>query len=226
MATRPVFVPDHWGTVREVTVDFEWHPGLSAIQKRKSVEALHQAAAKLEIQPILEVSTKSEQPIGRSLSSLNLEVSLPGLGKLPVECAFQGSKVFEGGGPLLDLYHADAVAAKRDSRLRESGALLKFDLRGESWPLEPKNAFYDWLYLQALVQNESLSSKLEDYAGFTDIEFNPTKSFSTQARSCALFVALTNRGIDTAKLLTSKSHFLEQLRQVYKSNSRAQPSLF
>src|SRR5258708_4970548 len=29
-----------------------------------------------------------------------------------------------------------------------------------------------------------------NYAGFTDIEFNPSKSINCQARSCALFVSL------------------------------------
>jgi hypothetical protein len=32
--------------------------------------------------------------------------------------------------------------------------------------------------------------RLYRYAGFTDIEFNPSKSINCQARSCALFVSL------------------------------------
>ena len=37
------------------------------------------------------------------------------------------------------------------------------------------------------------SRGLQEHDAFTDIEFNPKKSFNCQARSCALFVALTMR---------------------------------
>jgi len=36
---------------------------------------------------------------------------------------------------------------------------------------------------------------LDAYDTFTDIEFNPKRSFNCQARSCALFVALARKGL-------------------------------
>ena len=45
-----------------------------------------------------------------------------------VENAFQAGKVFENGGPFLDLLTVTPREAKRDTRLKESGRLLKFKL--------------------------------------------------------------------------------------------------
>lgn len=60
-----------------------------------------------------------------------------------------------------------------------------------NFPLEPKTAFYDWLYINALYEHrEWLRSHILKYAGFTDIEFNPERSINCQARSCALLVTL------------------------------------
>jgi len=221
MAQRPVFVADQSGHVIEQMIDFKWYPGMAASQKRKSVESLHISARSLGLEPVLEVSTKSESQLGQSLSALKLKVSIPGLGKLFVECAFQGSKVFEHRGPFTDLYESDPIAAKRDPRLRESGLLREFNLNGDIWPLAPKTAFYDWLYIQALLQNNDLSSKLENYAGFTDIEFNPKKSYSSQARSCALFIALER----TQRLESStqdQQSFIQAIRHVYDENTMSE----
>lgn len=221
MAQRPVFVPDQSGRVLERMIEFKWHPGMAASQKRKSVESLHASAQSLDLGLILEVSTKSTSQLGQSLSALRLKVSIPGLGKLSVEGVFQGSKVFQAGGPYTDLYRADSVAAKRDPRLRESGLLPEFNLNGDIWPLEPKTAFYDWLYVQALLQNNDLSSKLENYASFTDIEFNPKKSYSSQARSCALFVAL----VRTHRLESSTHNersFIQAIRHVYDDSTMSE----
>lgn len=40
--------------------------------------------------------------------------------------------------------------AKRDPRLQASGRLTGFRFNGSSFPLEPKTAFYDWLYINAI----------------------------------------------------------------------------
>ena len=36
--------------------------------------------------------------------------------------------------------------------------------------------------------------ELDQYGGFSDIEFNPQRSINCQARSVALFLSLTKRG--------------------------------
>lgn len=56
-------------------------------------------------------------------------------------------------------------------------------------------AFYDWLYLNALLEHPDLAEPLLRYDGFTDIEFNPEKSLSTQTRSAAMYVALARAGL-------------------------------
>ena len=73
------------------------------------------------------------------------------------ECAYQGSKVFENGGPYHELYLVSSQEAKTDDRLRNSGALVAFNFCGESFPIEPKTAFYDWLYMTALCQQKNRS---------------------------------------------------------------------
>lgn len=195
MAARPVFIPakDAPGFVKEISLNIPWASGFAAVQKRKNIKALHEAAAIKGFSPLLEVSTKSDEIAGQHLSAFHLKVESE-VGPIPLECAFQGSKVFERGGPYTELYELDARTAKRDQRLQEFGALVRFEFEGHKFPLSPKTVFYDWLYLNAVYPhrewlNDRLTSKVA-YAGFTDIEFNPVKSINCQARSCALFVAL------------------------------------
>lgn len=145
--------------------------------------------------PILEISTKSDEKLGRHLSAFHLKVPSP-RGPIPLESAYQGSKVFERGGPFHDLYAANAREAKRDPRLKTAGRLIGFDYDGLHFPTEPKTAFYDWLYITAIFEHrEWLRSRLAKFAGFTDIEFNPERSVNCQARSCALFVSLMVAGL-------------------------------
>jgi len=203
MASRPIFVPNIDDmVVEEVKVNFRWHSGMSKTQKRKNVASLHEEAAKLGLKNILEVSTKSPNALGQSLSAMNLLLYINGVA-VPLECAFQGSKVFEYGGPYVELFHRSPLEAKRDPRLSTSGKLIGFRFRGLTWELEPKSAFYDWLYLQALQQNRDLADQLLKYEGFTDIEYNPKKSYSTQARSCALYVCLRKMDCNIEQLIAN-----------------------
>jgi hypothetical protein len=197
MAERPIFIPStHTGRlVDEKLFSFEWSPGLAPGQKKKNVAALHESAAKAGYVPLLEVSTKSDEPLGQRLSAFNLKVELQEGGSIPLECAFQGSKVFEQGGPFNDLFLADARQAKRDPRLVESGRLKGFFFEGQEFPLVPKTAFYDWIYIRSLYPHREYLKRLSRYQGFTDIEFNPDKSINCQARSCATLVALERRGL-------------------------------
>lgn len=197
MAERPIFVPVplDMGLVKEVALRITWNPGFAVVQKRRNIVALHEAAAVAGYAPILETSTKSEQKLGRHLSAFHLKVRTAECGDIPLECGFQGSKVFEAGGPFRDLYAADPRAAKRDERLRASGRLTGFSFEGESFGLEPKTAFYDWLYLRAIFEWRDWLARLFRYAGFSDIEFNPQRSVNCQARSCALFVTLMRSGL-------------------------------
>jgi len=192
MAERPVFIPSESNPelVKELSFNIEWHSGFAAVQKKKNMVALHEAAARAGYSPLLEVSSKSEEVLGRHLSAFHLDVLIEGLGKTKLECAFQGSKVFEKGGPYKDIYGVAPWEAKRDPRLKESGDLIGFRFNDFSFPLEPKTVFYDWLYINAIYPHRVWLERLYRYSGFTDIEFNPNRSVNCQARSCALFVAL------------------------------------
>lgn len=196
MAERPVFIPVQGSRhlVMESYFDFKWHSGFAPVQKKKNIAALHAAAARAGYSPLLEISSKSEAKLGQHLSAFHLKVHENGLDEIKLESAFQGSKVFEKGGPFMDLYSAEAKTAKRDPRLQASGLLTGFRFNGFSFPVEPKTIFYDWLYINAIYPHREWLERLYKYAGFTDIEFNPAKSVNCQARSCALFASLMKNG--------------------------------
>jgi hypothetical protein len=178
--------------VHEIPVQFHWHPGLAASQKKKNVLELHRAASDLGIAPLLEISSKSELEVGRKLSAFHLKVDVDGK-STTVECAFQGSKVFEHGGPFVDLYWKDSREAKRDERLKTSGKLISFRYEGKDFPTSPTTVFYDWLYFKALYPHREWLERRDEWAGFTDIEFNPERSLNCQARSFAAFISLQKR---------------------------------
>lgn len=215
MATRPVFLPlaSGAGLVREEPIDFEWVHGMALSQARRSIANLHAAAAsRLGVRAPLEVSSKSMTALGVSLSAFNLRVTRPDGREMSVESAYQGSKVFSRGGPYHDLYDRTALDAKRDERIRASGDIVAFDYCGERWPTTPKSAFYDWLYVRALAESPSLAAGASSHDGFTDISFNPKKSFNCQARSVAAFVALQARG-ELRRAILSRHEFLSAIRR-------------
>jgi hypothetical protein len=196
MAERPVFVPETAGAllVQEVPIRFPWHPGLAPSQKKRNVAELHQAAFARGLTPLLEISSKSDLEVGQKLSAFHLKIDVEGR-TTTVECAYQGSKVFENGGPYTDLYWKESREAKRDLRTRESGKLIKFRFEGIDYPITPATVFYDWLYFKALYPHREWLKKREEWAGFTDIEFNPERSINCQARSFAAFISLQRRNL-------------------------------
>jgi len=226
MAERPIFVPspDTPELVKEIFFQLEWNPGFAPIQKEKNIAALHASAGERGFSPLLEVSTKSGSPLGRHLSAFNLKVRTWEFEEIPMECAFQGSKVFERGGPYTDLYSApEAKDARHDVRLQESGKLVGFEFEGVSFPLEPKTAFYDWLYINAIFPCWKQFAALKQYAGFTDIEFNPYRSINCQARSCALFVALISKDV-LESAIESPDAFIDVLSSSAYRPHLAEPS--
>lgn len=199
MAERPVFIPapESDELVREVFLMLTWHPGFAPSQKEKNIEGLHDAASRRGIAPLLEISSKSKSERGRHMSAFHMTVPTKEYGRIKLELAFQGSKVFEHGGPYTDLYckgEKEIGQAKRDPRLQDSGRLVGFRFEDIEFPLEPKTAFYDWLYCSFLWEYREWATKLYAYAGFTDVEFNPHRSINCQARSAALFLSLMKRG--------------------------------
>ena len=167
MAKRPVFIPSFDSSVLVDTkmVDFQYHSGFAVVQKQKSITSLHEVIRNTQnVTQILEISSKSEIELGVALSAFNLMmIDKKKHQKFSVECAFQGSKVFENGGPFLDLLNATSREAKKDERLKLSGELKKFSFYGIDWALEPLTAFYDWLYINALNFNSDYHEQLFKY---------------------------------------------------------------
>lgn len=198
MAKRPVFIPDNLNKELVIIedIDFEWFPGFSVEQKKKSIASLHDAfKEKYPTKTVLEISSKSESDIGVMLSAFNLQIELRHGHKASVESLYQSSKVFQEGGPYSDIRYKTPLEAKRDERLKNSGDVIAFEHQGNRWDIEPKTAFYNWLYLNVLNLNSDLKNKVIEYDAFTDIEFNPKKSFSCQANAIALYVSLRRNSI-------------------------------
>lgn len=189
MAERPVFFIRQ-GKVASETISFEWFPGFAVSQKQKSIESLHNEIRKssIGVNP-LEISTKGKELIGIKLSAFNLR-----LNDHTLENIFQSAKVFENGGPYLDLLDVPPKDAKRDDRLHNSGNLKAFCYQNEIFPLDPKTVFYDFIYIAAVKQSLKTEEIKEilNYDCFTDIEFNPAKSINTQARSAAMIRLILN----------------------------------
>ncbi len=197
-STRPVFLTRNGHPYfTETGITFPFFPGMSAAQKKRNVVSLHESFKEyFPGKAILEISSKSLQPEGEPLSAFFLKKVVPSLGKsVPVECVYQGSKVFEHGGPYTDLYTATARAAKKDERLKTSGALIAFEFEGKRFPIKPTTLFYDFIYINALLENPELAEKALTFDAFTDIEFNPKHSAACQARSVAKFVSLKRAGL-------------------------------
>ena len=183
MAKRPAFFV-HQGKVVSEIYSFEWYSGFAVSQKQKSIKSLHNAIRKADVNAKpLEISTKSMENIGIKLSALNLQID-----NYTLENIFQSAKVFENGGPYLDLLDLSPKEAKRDERLHNSGSLKAFRYQNEDFPLIPKTVFYDFIYITAIKKSltaEEINTILQ-YNYFTDIEFNPVKSINTQAKAAAI----------------------------------------
>lgn len=183
MAERPAYCISN-GKVTVKNYSFEWFSGFSVSQKQKSIDSLHNAILKTDNSAVpLEVSTKSKNLLGVKLSAFNLK-----LDGYTLENIFQSSKVFAYGGAYRDLLEVSPKDAKRDLRLKNSGALKSFDYNGEIFPLFPKTVFYDYIYIKSVKQSLTAEEilQIKKYNYFTDIEFNPNKSVNTQAKSVAI----------------------------------------
>lgn len=198
MANRPVFVvnsnPPYY---KAINVEFNWSGGFAKSQSQKNITALHNNfSAEYPEHRILEISSKSLQELGTKLSAFSLTKFVPALGAdIPVECIYQGSKVFSNRGPFTDLYHKTPKEAKTDERLKNSGHLIGYRFGDVDYPLAKSITFYDYIYILALMENPDLSKELLQYSAFTDIIFTPNKSMNCQAKSAAIFKSLYDNGL-------------------------------
>lgn len=225
MAIRPIFaINDNKKELfKEIDIEFTFYNGFSVSQKAKSIQSLQENARKQGYKNILEVSTKSDNKLGWQLSAFNLMVDFDNDKKISLECAFQGSKVFENNIQYKDLYLVESIQAKKDERLKKSGNIIGFEFEGNFWENEPKTAFYDYLYIKTIFDNyKNIINELVKFDSFSDIEFNPKKSINCQARTCAILVSLYKMDL-LEDALRSKDKFIEL---VYQKEMLKSKSLF
>ena len=202
MADRLFFqakASDKSGFYEEELASFTYYSGFSITQKQKSICALHESIlSKYPDLKVLEVSTKSDDPLGVKLSAFNLMYYDDYTEKsYHIENVFQAAKTYENGGPYTDLLTANPKEAKGDTRHHISGDLKCFMLNDWKCSLEPKTMFYDWIYCKALSQNRDIADELlaRGYNAFTDIDFNHKRSINCQARAAAIFVSLSEKDL-------------------------------
>lgn len=194
MASRPVFVPNYQDgrLVEERYFDFRWAPGFAEVQKKKNIQTLHQKARENGLGKVLEISSKSNAKVGQRLSAFSLKIEIDDE-QYPLESVYQGSTVFDLNGPFPEIFTYSPREAKKFIRENQRGNIIAFELEGIRYPLSPKNAFYDWLYIRSLVDHVDWISENIDFDGFTDIEFNPSKQVNCQARAFAEFFSLRTK---------------------------------
>lgn len=205
MAYRPAWKIGDGKVIRR-DFEFVWNGGLSVTQKRRNIRALHQSVEDSTGQTVLEVSSKAEVELGRNLSAFNLRSD-----GVYLECIFQAAKRYENGGPFVDLLQATPRDAKTNERHRYYGNLVSFSKDGIEWPLEPRTAFYDFIYVTAVVENYGRDLDLSEYEWFTDIEFNPNKSINCQARALAEYKLLKEKNL--FEVLEDRDRWLEFHRE-------------
>lgn len=214
MASRPVFLPNYQGKklVDERSFDFQWASGFAEVQKKKNITSLHRKAVNSGIERVLEISSKSEVELGQKLSAFSLKIEIDG-DSYPLESVYQGSKVFEDSGPFPEIFHFKPREAKRFIRENGQTRIIGFRLKGTDYPLSPKNAFYDWLYIKSLVKHSDWIKRKVFYDAFTDIEFNPAKQVNCQARAFAEYLSLIDRG-ELHAAASDFDHFASMLSPV------------
>ncbi len=195
MAKRPIFIPQikRGPLIEVVMIDIVWHGGFSLSQKQRNIRELHEKARIAGIAPVLEISTKSPEEVGRRLSAFSLKIEASGH-LYSLESVYQSSKVFSDSGQHISLIEAEPFEAKRRIRELGKGRIVSFRFEGKDYPTEPVNAFYDWLYIRAIAPYESWIRSNLHYAAYSDIEFNPERSVNCQGRAVAEFQALSMRG--------------------------------
>ena len=187
MTERPCFVVGEDNLIREPLIKFNWVSGLAFSQRVKCAESLARAIKEeLPNAAHLEISSKSRTELGKSLSAFNLL-----LDGLSLESVYHSSKVYEDGTQFEFLKNETAKFSKRFMRENgySHGELVKFRLNKKDYPKTPRNAFYDWIYINSLIQSK-VSNEVLEYNAFTDIEFNHKKNINCQAQALALYVAI------------------------------------
>lgn len=204
MAEKSVFISkEEYPFFEEVHVNIDWFGGFALSQKRKCQIGLHQNfLMEYPKEKILEISSSSLMSLGAKLSAMHLSKrTLKGI--TTVESAFQSSRIYGDGAKRIGPFPEYRFLPGRECKklVKEAAKEMhsyQYELDGLTFyaPAHHISQFYDFLYLNALLEpeNEEVKNKLlqEKYTAFTDLA---TKSLNCQARSAAIFVGLVRAGM-------------------------------
>lgn len=203
MAERSVFKSKCvYPYFEEIKVSIDWFGGFALSQKRKCEIGLHQNfLRKYPESKVLEISSASTLSLGNNLSAMNLSKRTE-RGITTVESAFQSSRIYENGlesiGPFPEYTFLTGRECKKLVKEASKGMISKkyyFDGMTFYAPVHHISLFYDFLYINALLEpeNQEICKKLleEGYTVFSDLA---TKSLNCQARSAAIFIGLVQAG--------------------------------
>jgi hypothetical protein len=186
----------------EIHVQFDYFRGFSLSQKRKNQIGLHQNFLTCyPEQRVLEVSGASLNSLGAALSAMNLKKHTT-KGLTSVESAFQSSRIYGNNaeiGPFPEYLFLPGKECKKIVKEKSEGLIsyhYQFDNMYFHAPKHFISLFYNYLYLNALCEEENHEAAERliagEYTAFSDLA---TTSLNSQARSCAIFVALYHNGL-------------------------------
>lgn len=194
MAVRKVYLSlAEFPYAKEVPVTFPWSNGSKHQNIQAVLDTFHDVYPEM---PVLEVSLASAQPEGVGVAAMKLPLRLADGKELPVGVVYQGSKVFENGGPYTDLWQLSHQKVQKDPRLHQSGRCIGYRLEGMDYPAEPHPyAFFNWLYCRALAQDPDRGQELLRYGAFSDLDLGSAKTDrNSPARAAAVYGGLKAAG--------------------------------
>lgn len=221
MAKRPIFISTNNFNepIIEKEIEFEWVKGLSFQQKQKRVELFHECIkTEYNDAKILEVSTKSKDELGIKLSAFNLRIKYKNI-NTTIESVYQSSKIYKNNRNNKDLIFKSSQTAKKESIKYRLEEIIGFKFEDIEFENEPMGMFYDWLYIKGLMQNSKYFKEIVKYNIFTDIEFNPKKSYNCQARALAIFKTLyISKKIN--EIMKDVESYKEYYKSIFKTNKQ------
>ena len=174
------------GRIAKGLISFHWEPGISTAQKRRSCVNLHSALDFHCDLHALDISSASTEELGVALSAFNLEWK-----GIPIECWYQGSKVYSDGKLNHHLYKVTSLDAKLASK--NKGPVTAFNLQGREFPTDPRTVFYDYLYLLGMCDTYGHDLDLSKYDCFTDVQA-VIDIDACQARAVCMYKLLQQQG--------------------------------
>lgn len=206
MAERGVFfAKKEYPYFEEVYVQFPWFGGFAKAQKQRNTLslAMNFEAAYPE-RRLLEVSSRSLFKLGNDLSAMSLSKRMSDGRIVVMESAFQSSRIYRDDsgmqiGPfpeLVELPGRECKKAVKEASLGLHSYEYCFDGCNFPAPDFHISLFYDYLYLNALMEPENAATaallRESGYDTFSDLA---SKSLNSQARSCAIYIGLWRSGL-------------------------------